>query len=40
MQQSMLSQVDITYAANKQRLVPLDHPLLGVARAVRTCFGE
>ncbi len=35
-----LSDVDLLHAANKQRLVPLDHPLINVARAVRTSFGD
>jgi phosphofructokinase-like protein len=35
-----LSDVDLLHAANKQRLVPLDHPLIDVARAVRTSFGD
>lgn len=35
-----LSDVDLLHAANKQRLVPLDHPLIDVARAVRTNFGD
>lgn len=40
MQKGALADVDITFAANKQRLVPEDHPLIRVARAVRTCFGD
>jgi ATP-dependent phosphofructokinase / diphosphate-dependent phosphofructokinase len=35
-----LDDVEITFAANKQRLVPIDHPLIRVARAVRTSFGD
>jgi len=35
-----LSDVDLLHAANKQRLVPVDHPLIDVARAVRTNFGD
>lgn len=35
-----LSDVDLLHAANKQRLVPVDHPLIDVARAVRTSFGD
>ena len=39
-QNNLLSDVDLLFAANKQRLVPLDHPLIAAARAVRTCFGD
>ena len=35
-----LSDVEILHAAHKQRRVPPDHPLIKVARAVRTCFGD
>jgi len=35
-----LSDVDLLHAANRQRLVPLDDPLLIAAKAVRTCLGE
>lgn len=35
-----LGDVDIQSAAGKQRLVPLDHPLVEAARAVYTCFGD
>jgi phosphofructokinase-like protein len=35
-----LTDVDIRYAANKQRTVPVDDPLIVAARAVRTCFGD
>jgi len=35
-----LCDVDIRFAANKQRTVPLDDPLIVAARAVRTCFGD
>jgi ATP-dependent phosphofructokinase / diphosphate-dependent phosphofructokinase len=35
-----LSDVDIQSAADKQRLVPLDHPLIAAARSVYTCFGD
>jgi ATP-dependent phosphofructokinase / diphosphate-dependent phosphofructokinase len=35
-----LGEVEISHAANRQRLVPIDHPLIHVARAVRTCFGD
>jgi 6-phosphofructokinase 1 len=37
---NVLSDVDLLHAAHKQRLVPLDHPLISAARAVRTCFGD
>ena len=32
--------VELRAAAHRQRLVPLDHPLIAAARAVRTCFGD
>jgi phosphofructokinase-like protein len=35
-----ITDVDILHAANKQRLVPTDHPLIDIARSVRTCFGD
>ncbi|MBI4579080.1 MAG: 6-phosphofructokinase [Planctomycetes bacterium] len=40
MQQSRLTSVSLHEVAGRQRLVPLDHPLLAVARGVGTCFGE
>ncbi|TVQ54253.1 MAG: ATP-dependent 6-phosphofructokinase [Phycisphaerales bacterium] len=40
MQKNDLSDVELTYAANKQRLVPTDHVLVEVGRAVKTCFGD
>ncbi len=40
MQDGRLGDVDLTFAANKQRLVPPDDPLVDAARAVRTCFGD
>ena len=40
MQGGHLSDVDIQSAANKQRLVPKDHPLIAAARSVYTCFGD
>jgi ATP-dependent phosphofructokinase / diphosphate-dependent phosphofructokinase len=40
MREGRLDDVEITHAANKQRLVPSDHPLIDVARAVRTSFGD
>ncbi|MCA9289738.1 MAG: 6-phosphofructokinase [Phycisphaerales bacterium] len=39
-QRGVLDDVDLTFAANKQRLVPLDDGVLLAARAVRTCFGD
>jgi 6-phosphofructokinase 1 len=39
MREGVLDHVDLLHAANKQRLVPLDHDLIRVARGVRTCFG-
>ena len=35
-----LSDVDIMHTVDKQRLVPMDHPLIAVARSVKTCFGD
>jgi 6-phosphofructokinase 1 len=40
MQNGAISDVDLQHAANKQRLVPLDHPIIEIARSVRTSFGE
>ncbi len=39
-QNNTLSDVELLFAANKQRLVPLDHPLIGAARAMRTSFAD
>ena len=35
-----LDHVDILHAANKQRLVPADDPVITAARALKTCFGD
>jgi ATP-dependent phosphofructokinase / diphosphate-dependent phosphofructokinase len=32
--------VDLLFAAGKQRLVPPDHPLIVAARGIGTCFGD
>ena len=40
MQGGQLGDIEITAAANKQRLVPADHPLIAAARSVYTCFGD
>lgn len=40
MQGRQLSDVEITAAADKQRLVPPDHELITAARSVYTCFGD
>ena len=40
MQEGKLTDVDITSAADKQRLVPPDHPMIAAARAVYTSFGD
>lgn len=40
MQGGKLGDVEITAAANKQRLVPPDHELIAAARSVYTCFGD
>lgn len=40
MQDGRLNHIPMLDVANKQRLVPLDHELIDVARAVRTSFGD
>jgi len=35
-----VTHIALEEAANKQRLVPLDHPLIQAARNVGTCFGD
>ena len=40
MQKGELTDVEITSAADKQRLVPPDHPLIEAARSVYTSFGD
>ncbi|MEM7628914.1 MAG: ATP-dependent 6-phosphofructokinase [Planctomycetota bacterium] len=40
MQGRELSDIEITAAADKQRLVPKNHALLEAARSVYTCFGD
>ncbi len=40
MQGGQLGDVDIQSAADKQRLVPKNHPLITAARSVYTCFGD
>ncbi len=40
MQDGRLRSVPITAVAEKQRLVPPDHPLITAARAIGTCFGD
>lgn len=40
MQEGKLTDVDITSAADKQRLVSPDHPMIAAARAVYTSFGD
>ncbi len=39
-QKGRLTDVDLEEPAGKQRLVPVDHPLVGAARAVGTSFGD
>lgn len=39
-QHNAITSIPILEVANKQRLIPLDHPLLAAARAVGTSFGE
>jgi 6-phosphofructokinase 1 len=40
MKECAVTHIPLESAANKQRLVPLDLPLLKTARAVGTCFGD
>lgn len=40
MQGGQLGDIEITAAADKQRLVPPDHALIAAARSVYTCFGD
>ncbi len=40
MKDNTIQDTEILAAANKQRTVPLDHPLIHAARAVGTCFGD
>lgn len=40
MTEGQLCDVDIKTIAGKQRLIPMDEPLLATARAVKTCFGD
>lgn len=40
MKNHRVQDIDITEAADKQRTVPLDDPLIAAAKAVGTCFGE
>ena len=40
MHQGELDSINLLHVANKQRLVPRDHPLIATARAVRTNFGD
>jgi 6-phosphofructokinase 1 len=40
MRAGKIDDVDILMTVNKQRLVPLASPIIAMARAVRTCFGD
>ena len=40
MRGGQLSDIDLREVAGKQRLVPLNDPLIAAARAVKTCFGD
>ncbi len=40
MRDGRIDDVSILHAAHKQRLVPLGSPIIAMARAVRTCFGD
>ncbi|NBP51336.1 MAG: 6-phosphofructokinase [Actinobacteria bacterium] len=39
-QGNVFADVDLLFAAGKQRLVPVDHPLIEAARAIGTGFGD
>ena len=39
LQRGALADIDLTSVADKQRLVPIDHPLIRAARDLGTCFG-
>lgn len=39
-QNNVFSDIDLLAAAGKQRLVPIDHPLIAAARAIGTNFGD
>ena len=39
-QKGRITDVEINAVADRQRLVPVDHPLIRAARAVGTCFGD
>lgn len=40
MQRGSISDIDLASVANKQRLVPLDHPLILAGRDMGLCFGD
>lgn len=40
MQNGTITDTDLLAAADRQRLVPKDHPLVDIARSVRTSFGD
>lgn len=40
LQNGAMTDVPLTHAAGRQRLVPTDHPLLDAARSVYTCLGQ
>ncbi len=40
MRQHQCTDIDILTAADKQRTVPLEEPLIAAARAIGTCFGD
>jgi hypothetical protein len=39
-QNNIFSDIDLMASAGKQRLVPVDHPLVSAARAIGTSFGD
>jgi ATP-dependent phosphofructokinase / diphosphate-dependent phosphofructokinase len=40
MQKGSITHIALSETEGKQRLVPVDHPLLNAARNVSTCFGD
>ncbi len=40
MRRGAITDIDLMETVGRQRLVPPDHPLVDVARGVRTCFGD
>jgi hypothetical protein len=40
MQGHTVTDIDLLRAADKQRKVPVDHPLIAAARSIGTSFGD